>query len=779
MRVCYNTPTMPRKKPVDSDGFDPTLSRGIIAVLLVTLSVVITLSFFDKAGPVGVTLNQYILSFLFGSMRYAVPAVVLVIAWFLIKDVDYNYRATHGLGAFLFFLAASSLIHLVKYAPVDMWNEVLLRGNGGGVFGMLAYPLETYLGSVASLIILSCLALISVFLMFNTSIAHFILFHRKVIAGFGALGKGIVSGIKTAFVIPTTPNIQITGAYDIKKIEEESEDEDDDSLTPKRFFSRPMVAAQTEDDDEDTEETDEDAEGTPKELPPEAGPWAQKVIIKDLPPLSLLSDKRGKPTSGDIQANAKVIQDMLQEFGIDVDMGEVRVGPTVTQYSLKPHKGVKLNRITSLSNDLALALAAHPIRIEAPIPGKSLVGIEVPNQKTALVSLQEILDSKEFKTRNHNMTIALGKDVAGKIWFADLPKMPHLLIAGTTGSGKTVCVNTVLMSLLYQNTAETLRMIMVDPKRVELTLYNGIPHLLTPVITNVHKTINALKWTIGEMERRFEVLAGAGCRDITSYNAKHPQTKIPYIVFVIDELADLMASAAGDVEAGIIRLAQMARAVGIHLIVATQRPSVDVITGLMKANIPARIAFSVASLIDSRTILDGPGAEKLLGRGDMLFLTSELSKPVRIQGAFVSEEELKNVAEYLQGDEEPAYDESIVEKPGSSGTSSMFGGPNDDQDPLFEDAKASIIQAGKASASFLQRKFKVGYARAARILDELEAAGVIGPSDGAKPREILVTESREYDTMDAGGAHTVFDDAPKTPEREETEAEIDDTRVSL
>jgi len=329
------------------------------------------------------------------------------------------------------------------------------------------------------------------------------------------------------------------------------------------------------------------------------------------------------------------------------------------------------------------------------------------------------------------------------------------------------------MSLLYQNTAETLRFIMVDPKRVELTLYNGIPHLLTPVITNTQKTVNALKWTIGEMDRRFELLASVGCRDVLSYNTKHPDTKIPYIVFVIDELADLMATAASEVEAGIIRLAQMARAVGIHLLLATQRPSVDVITGLMKANIPGRIAFSVASLTDSRTILDSPGAEKLLGRGDMLLQTAELSKPVRIQGSFISEEELKTVVNYLQGDDEPDYDESIVETQ-KGGTASMFGGPSDDQDPLFEEAKEIIIKSDKASASFLQRRLKIGYARAARILDELEDAGIIGASQGAKPREILMTESEMYST-NSGAEHNVFDEVEEDEEADEenTDEETD------
>jgi len=402
----------------------------------------------------------------------------------------------------------------------------------------------------------------------------------------------------------------------------------------------------------------------------------------------------------------------------------------------------------------------------------------VPNTKVAMVSLKELFESKVYKERPHNLMIALGKDVAGKVWFADLAKMPHLLVAGATGSGKTVCINTIIMSLLYQNTAETLRIIMVDPKRVELTLYNGIPHLLTPVITNIQKTINALKWTVGEMDRRFDLLAQNGSRDIHSYNIKHPNDKMPHIVFIIDELADLMATAASEVEAGIIRLAQMARAVGIHLILATQRPSVDIITGLMKANIPCRIAFTVPSIIDSRTILDCPGAEKLLGRGDMLFLNADMSKPKRLQGAFVSEEEVQNVAKYLKADGEVEYDDSIVEKQ-SGGTLNMFGGPSDDQDPLYGEAMEAILQVGKASASFLQRKLKVGYARAARILDELEAAGIIGPADGAKPREILAAAKEK--TMQAGGELNAYneevdedDDEPDTEDEEEEYEEDED-----
>ena len=764
---------MPRKYRRKKSSLDPVLSRGIIAIVLVIFGVVIALSFFEKAGAVGIMLDEYVLSFLFGSIRFTVPFILFIFSFFLFKDIEYNYKSTHGIGSIIFFLAMSSLMH-IGFRTSEMWR-MSLEGHGGGIFGMLAWPLREYLGTVAGSVILVGMVAVSVFLIFNTSVTHFIMINKKLFAGLGWIGRTIVSSFGV-FVRKGEKRTSVAGDYDEyedeeeeyedeEEDEEEYEDEDEEEPTKKSIFAKKKLNESLEEEDEEDER---------KKKKHESSPWDKKVVIKNVPPVSLLTTKKSKPTSGDIKANAAIIQDTFSEFNIGVDVGEIRVGPTVTQYSIKPDKGIKLSRITSLSNDLSLALAAHPIRMEAPIPGKSLVGIEVPNFKAAMVSLKEILEVKEFTHRKHNMMIALGKDVAGKVWFADLPKMPHLLVAGATGSGKTVCINTIIMSLLYQNTAEDLRFIMVDPKRVELTLYNGIPHLLTPVITNVQKTVNALKWTIGEMDRRFEMLAADGSRDIESYNSKHPNNKIPRIVFVVDELADLMATSASEVEAGIIRIAQMARAVGIHLIVATQRPSVDVITGLMKANIPARIAFSVASIIDSRTILDCPGADKLLGRGDMLFLTADLSKPKRIQGAFVSENEVKTVAKYLNSGEKVEYDESIVERD-KGGTSSMFGGPSDDQDALFNEARDIILDADKASASFLQRRMKIGYARAARILDELEAAGVIGPANGAKPREILVTERVIAETMDAGGELNVFDSGgDSTDDEDDLEREDDE-----
>jgi S-DNA-T family DNA segregation ATPase FtsK/SpoIIIE len=425
-------------------------------------------------------------------------------------------------------------------------------------------------------------------------------------------------------------------------------------------------------------------------------------------------------------------------------MGEVSVGPTVTQFTLKPHDGIKLARIVGLNNDLALALAAHPIRIEAPIPGKSLVGIEVPNQAVAIVNLREILEANEFRSSHATLRIALGKDVAGKPWLADLAKMPHMLVAGSTGSGKTVCLNSIIVSLLYSYGPDELRFIMVDPKRVELTAYNNIPHLLVPAITDVAKTLNAMKWAIGEMDRRFTQLARYGKRDIGSYNETADE-KMPYLVIVIDELADLMvSSASNEVETCIIRLAQMARAVGIHLILATQRPSVDVITGLIKANFNARIAFAVASGTDSRTILDSLGAEKLVGRGDMLFTSAELSKPKRLQGTYISDLEIKKVTDFIKSNfDAPEYQHEIVDRLGNTSNGVTFNDDGGNDEPLLNDAQEIITRAGKASASFLQRRMQIGYARAARILDLLEEKGVIGPGNGAKPREILVAHSKD------------------------------------
>ena len=477
------------------------------------------------------------------------------------------------------------------------------------------------------------------------------------------------------------------------------------------------------------------------------------------PSLDLLEKKQSPADAGDVQQNAATIRDTLQEFNIDVEMEGANIGPKVTQYTLKPPSGVKLTRITALETNIALNLAAQSLRIEAPIPGQRAVGIEVPNRKAADVRLYGVLASKQWKSGREPLSFAIGKDISGEAVVGELNKMPHLLIAGQTGSGKSVMINTLLTSLLYRNSPSEMKLILVDPKQVEMAPYEDIPHLLTPVITEPEKTISALKWAVNEMERRYKLLADEKLRDIKSYNQRlqkggkkiavedeegrtqqHEDGAMPYIVIVIDELADLMMVAARDVEALIVRLAQKARAVGIHLVLATQRPSVDVITGLIKANVPARIAFTVASQIDSRTILDQIGAEKLLGQGDMLMLTPSMSKPKRIQGAWVMDEEVLKITDHLRMQSAPQYNEEIVSQPvqinGKGGVVMDFdAGSGDD---MYNDALRVVIESRKASTSLLQRRLRVGYARAARIIEEMEEQGVIGPADGARPREVLI-----------------------------------------
>ena len=511
------------------------------------------------------------------------------------------------------------------------------------------------------------------------------------------------------------------------------------------------------------------------EIKEEKSPVDEKVKVKvnakkqdhpyDLPSLDLLESDKGAPSSGDTKINSAIIRNTLENFDIPVEMSEISIGPTVTQYTLKPAEGIKLSRITSLSNDLSLALAAHPIRIEAPIPGRSLVGIEIPNKIRAEIRMKSLIGAPSFQNSANKLPLVLGRDVSGMPQYATLEKMPHLLVAGATGAGKTIFLNVLILSLLYRNTPRDLRLIMVDPKRVEFTSYSEIPHLLAPVIFDVNKTCNALKWLVGEMERRLGVMSESKTRDIGSYNdmvAKNNGSQngeklepMPYIVLIIDELADLMASKGREVEAGIVRLAQMARASGIHLVLATQRPSVEVITGLIKANVTSRITFQVASQVDSRTVIDTSGAEKLLGAGDLLFISGEISKPKRIQAPYVSEKEIREVVQWIKKEHKKTIEENgndelsqaleeNLEK--TNGPAMLdFSSSEEEEDSLYEEAKKLIIESRKASASFLQRRLKVGYARAARLLDILEERGIVGPADGAKPREIYHQSEEDQD----------------------------------
>lgn len=484
------------------------------------------------------------------------------------------------------------------------------------------------------------------------------------------------------------------------------------------------------------------------------------------PSIDLLNQKQDKADAGDVNANAQAIHDTFANFNIEVEMEGANIGPRVTQYTLKPPTGVKLTKITALENNLALDLAATSIRMEAPIPGKRAVGIEVPNVKSATVRASSILLSPQWQEQNSPLGIAIGKDISGSAIVADLDKMPHLLVAGQTGSGKSVMINTILTSLLYRNSPADLKLILVDPKRVELKPYDDIPHLLTPVIVEPEKCISALKWAVAEMERRYHALSEVSKRNIAEYNNLKKEEGMPYIVIVIDELADLMMMAARDVEALIVRIAQKARAVGIHLVLATQRPSVDVITGLIKANVPARIAFTTASQVDSRTIIDQVGAEKLLGQGDMLFSTADMPKPKRIQGAFIGDEETVKVMDFIRMQRPPQYDDEVVSQPvqlnGKGGVVADYSMGSADE-PMYRDAVRVVIDSGKASTSLLQRRLGIGYGRAAKLIDIMEEQGIVGSATGNKPRDVLVSS---IDDVFGGGGDSAPDFEPEESDRD-------------
>lgn len=702
-------------------NLDDRAKRSIGIVILVSFGLLSLLGLFDLSGHFGGWLSKW-LTLVFGFGKWLVPLIFLYWAWLVIRKAKNPLVFTDYLGLVMLFVSYQTLFHF--FIEPDKWPSAVQGGVGGGYIGWglsrLFFYLFGFWGGVLALIALLLIALV---LVFNTSLSRII--GQESL--FGRLFRPFILFFRSLFT---------AGDEDEERGLVSAKPEDIDGWQKKE------IPTQLEEIVEEEAEEDQEEEKPPRRAVPKVQEkivWPKRTVKIDLP-LELLNDKFSKAIGGDTEANAKRIQQTLEKFGIPVEMGATKVGPTVTQYTFRPAEGVKLSRITTLNNDLSLALAAHPIRIEAPIPGQSLVGVEVPNRAKAIVGLREILEDDSFKQRKNNLMVALGKDVAGTAWLYDLTKMPHLLVAGATNSGKSVCLNAIIVSLLYQNNPDDLRFIMVDPKRVELPTYNGIPHLLTPVITDVNKTINALKWCLNEMERRYDILNKAGKRNIQSYNAAGKE-KMPYIVFIIDELADFMMTSGKDMEAAIIRLAQMSRAIGIHLILATQRPSVDVITGLIKANVPTRIAFSVASLVDSKTILDSSGAEKLLGQGDMLFTSAEFAKPKRIQGAYLGDSEINDVVNFIKDKSGPAdYLEGVTDRQKVGGNAGVgLDGTYGDEDELFEEAKAIIVKAGKASTSMLQRRLSIGYGRAAKILDMLEESGVIGPSNGAKPREVLIS----------------------------------------
>jgi len=704
-------------------GLSGDTKRSIAAVFLIALAILAVFSLFGGAGTFGTYFNR-ILSLAFGIGRFLLPVLMIAVGFMYFRRDTDSYYVFVAAGFLVFFAAILGLVHI--FFPLLQMIAIAKSGEGGGFLGVAAaYPALKYFGFSAGIVVLGAVALAAILLALNVPLR--------------------------ALLKP------VEWMKERNEDDEENESEEKAKEPVVTIEKKPSTAARIS--EILNRRTQKPATGQKMSMPDK-----HRVIAGwKLPPLDLLEQTSGKAKAGDIEANAKIIHETFKNFGIETEIGEISVGPSVTQYCFKPAAGIKLSKITGLNNNLSLALAQHPIRIEAPIPGKSLIGIEVPNKTPTMVRLRNIIESSDFAERKSNLTLALGQDVAGNFILGDLTEMPHLMIAGTTGTGKSVCINTLITSLLYQNSPDDLKLILIDPKRVELTAFNGIPHLLTQTVVDNGKVANSLKWAIGEMERRYKMLQEASSRDIFSYNDKikpdqkkniideetgevigeEEVKKLPFIVIIIDELADIMASHSKDVEAAIVRIAQMARAVGIHLIVSTQRPSVEVLTGLIKANINSRIAFQVPTQIDSRTILDSAGAEKLLGNGDMLFISAKSPKPRRIQGVFVSESEVKRVVKSIKSqlDGEVEYNEEVTATQRVSLGGKMtgaVGGGDEEGDEFYEEAKDLVIKAGKASASLLQRRLRVGYARAARLLDILEANGVIGQADGSKPREILV-----------------------------------------
>lgn len=672
--------------------------NSIMGILSFSIAILSTLSFFDKAGRAGELFNTVSRS-LFGWGFFIIPFAFLLLGVSFVKSLSRRIYWSAVAGTTLFTLSILAVFFI--FGEVDFSQRV----HQGGYLGVvLGYPLIGMVGFTASWVILLAMLCISLLIALNVPI------YRLINEEEAKLTDNIV--VKRGGEVVDTAKEAARAIQQAKP----------------QAIAKPAKVEMTE------------KEFVIKNL--KRGKWT-------LPPLDLLQRDQDEAITGDINASANIIKRTLGNFGIDVEMGEVAVGPTVTQFTMRPAMGVKVSKITTLTSDLSLALAAHPLRIEAPIPGKSLVGIEVPNKKVSIVGLRDMFEHEEYKKSKYFFPLAIGRDVSGNPIFSGLEKMPHMMVAGATGTGKSVNINTILLSLLYKHSPDVLKLILVDPKRVELNLYNNIPHLITPVITDNKKVLGALKWAVSEMDRRYDTLSKHGSKDIFSYNAKISEKKdsevpiMPFIVIVIDELADLMASYGRDVEAAIVRLAQMSRAVGIHLILSTQRPSVEVITGLIKANITSRIAFQVASQVDSRTILDMSGAEKLLGRGDMLYLAGDVAKPRRLQGANVTEKEVKDVVKFLRTQAEELELDTEGDMHVDFAATGSFGGntsnPDDNaDDELYNDAKEVVVSAGKASASLLQRRLKVGYARAARLLDILEEKGVVGPGDGAKPREVYI-----------------------------------------
>lgn len=729
---------------------DTDAKRGILAVFLFAFSLLALLGYFGAAGILGNGINTG-LGMSVGVGKWLLPLLLVIAGIMLLSRRKPGMSdAVKFVGLGLIFLSTLGLLHMFSAETTEEMWALAKVGSGGGMIGYgLAISFYKLAGGVAGTILLLAFLIAGIIATFNVSLTELL-----------SKSKGRLGEAANRFRERETEDDTLDIDEDDETGEEQEtifdEKSEEETLQEHNIakFSFPDEGENEEDEETDEEENDESQEED-EEVAPVKRKRKRRFIQWALPSINLLDNASSKAEGGNTEENQNIIQSTLRHFGIEVEPVGVRVGPTVTQYSFRPGVGVKVSRITTLANDLALALAAQSIRIEAPIPGKSVIGIEIPNLEKAKVNLRSLLEDRTFKKRSSNLLLGLGHDVAGQALLADLRKMPHLLIAGRTGSGKSVCVNALLLSLLYQNSPDDLKLILVDPKRVELSVYKGIPHLKTDVIVDNKKVVNVLKWAVSEMERRYKLLEAIHVRDIDSYRKKYLQGEkkmvtdpdtgkvreedlenLPAIIIVIDEMADLMIAHGKEVEAVIIRIAQMSRAVGIHLVLATQRPSVEVLTGLIKANIPTRIAFQVTNQIDSRTILDSGGAEKLLGSGDMLYAASEGKEMKRIQGAFISDDEVRKVVAFWKkqksdlGEEDGFDDFDSEDDEMAAALNAVDDGSK--EDALYEEAKQIIINSGKASTTSLQTALGIGYPRAARLTGLLEKNGIIGTVGGKK-----------------------------------------------
>ena len=796
-----------RKQPAKKTK--KTASKIDLTVIgLILLSILLAVLIYGKSGVIGIKLNE-ILGGMMGIIRYVLPIGIFAIGIKLACE-DNEYLTSKLIQYTILLISFSVLMEVYQINTNELvttgkeLSEVVkdayaigAQGTGGGVLGaVLAVPLVNLLGSVGAAIL--CVGIVIMLAVFTFGINMSDIINnivekseekreekleqkQKYKEEAARLRQEKQEQRRKALEVEPKQQIQdeaigeqIKINFGGRAIEEQDTkngrkkyNHDGDDLVPltkenkklgllhKKEELQPDVIENNifKKEEGNLFKTEEEKK---EDKTKEVLQLEHAMIVEDenyeYPPIELL----GKPSKKSLKGGAKALTDTatklqktLYSFGVSAKVENVSVGPAITRYELKPAEGVRVSKIANLADDIALNLAAETIRIEAPIPGKQAVGIEVPNKEKEAVHLREVLESDEFADNKSKLTVALGKDVAGNIQLADIAKMPHVLIAGSTGSGKSVCINTIITSIIYNSKPSEVKMVMVDPKVVELSVYNGIPHLLIPVVTDPKKAAGALAWAVQEMDNRYNLFALKGVRDLKGYNKAIEKEggvgKLPQIVIIVDELADLMMVAAKDVEEAICRLAQKARAAGMHLVIATQRPSVDVITGLIKANIPSRIAFAVSSQIDSRTILDQVGAEKLLGKGDMLFFPAGASKPTRVQGAFVSDEEVEQIVDFIKSNSTAVYSEDILDtiengsKEEQRKNLESEQAADDDKDPFLQEAIDTVVETGQASTSFIQRRFKVGYARAGRIIDQMEERGVISGYQGSKPREVLWT----------------------------------------